>query len=195
MLHRPQKNVIPPIFCTNLRQEAPLPVYFSCTTFRRSATTSATLLIPKCTTRRWTLRCSNYSVAKRQQFSCALSTATLSLKFENVVPEGWILIFPALYLSNIFTAVRARTSTSRGIFFFFSGSCSQETSMLWYHMIRNVFFVVFWGTLLRLTAGAVVLIPKCTTLQSVPWLCASIQEELYAISLWLSTATSAVNIA
>ena len=90
VLHRPQKYVISPIFCTNLRLEAPLPVYFSCTTFRRSATTSATVLTPKCTTRRWTLRCSNDSVAKRQQLSCAVSTATLSLKFENVVPEGWI---------------------------------------------------------------------------------------------------------
>ena len=126
VLHRPQNNVISPIFaqihdwnplylffscttfrrssttsatllipkCTtrrwNLRLEAPLPVFFSCTTFRYSATTSATLWIPKCTTRRWTLRCSNYSVAKRQQFSYALCTATLSLKFENVVPEGSI---------------------------------------------------------------------------------------------------------
>ena len=49
---------------------------------------------PKCTTRRWTLRCSNYSVTKRQHFSCALRTATLSLKFENVVPEGWMGFFP-----------------------------------------------------------------------------------------------------
>ena len=65
---------------------------------------------------------------------------------------------------------------------------------MWYHKIRNVVFFVFWGTLLRPTAGAVVLIPKCTTLQSVPWLCASIPEESYAISLWSSTATSAVNI-
>ena len=65
-----------------------------------------------------------------------------------------------------------------------------------YHVIRNVVFVVFGGTLLRPTAGAVVVfIPKCTTLRNVPWLCASIQEESYAISLWLSTATSAVNIA
>ena len=72
------------------------------------------------------------------------------------------MIFPVLYLSNIFTAVRARTSTSRGLFFVFSGSCSQQTST-WYHMIRNVLmvFVVFWGTLLRPTAGAVVRIgPK-----------------------------------
>ena len=57
---------------------------------RHPATTSATVLLPKCTTRRWTLRCSNYSVAERQQFSCALSAATLSLKFENVVQGGWI---------------------------------------------------------------------------------------------------------
>ena len=113
VLHRPQKNALSPIFCTNLRLEAPLPeVYFSCTTFRRFATTSATLLIPKWTTRRWTLRWSNYSVAKRQQFSCALSTATSSLKFENVVPEGWIWFFPVLYLGHIVTAGRARTSTS-----------------------------------------------------------------------------------
>ena len=71
------------------------------TTFCRSAATSATLLIPKCTTRRWTLGCSNCSVAKRQQFSCALSTATLSLKFENVVPEGWIGSF-LFYIQVIF---------------------------------------------------------------------------------------------
>ena len=64
-----------------------------------------------------------------------------------------------------------------------------------YCMIRNVVFVVLGGTPLRPTAGAVVLIPKCTTLQNVPWLCESVQEESYAISLWLSTATSAVNIA
>ena len=78
------KNVISPIFYTNLRLEAPRPVYFSCTTFRHSATTSATLLIRKAATRRWTLRCSLSSAAKRQQFSCVLSTATLSLKLENV---------------------------------------------------------------------------------------------------------------
>ena len=32
--------------------------------------------------------------------------------------RGLDLIFPVLYLRNIFTAVRARTSTSRGFFFF-----------------------------------------------------------------------------
>ena len=89
-----------------------------------------------------------------------------------------------------------RTYEYESYHFFFSGWCSQETRM-WYHMMRNVVFVVFGGTLLRPTAGAVVLILKCTTLQNVPWLrvCASIQEESYAISLLLSTATSAVNIA
>ena len=84
-------------------------------------------------------------MAKRQQLSFALSTATPSLKFENRVGFD----FPVLYLSNIFTVVRARTSTSHGILVFvFSGSCSQPTSMR-YHVIRNVVLVVFWGTLLR----------------------------------------------
>ena len=55
------------------------------------------------------------------------------------------------------------------VFFFcfaFSRFVQQETSM-WYHMIRNVVFAVFGGTLLRPTAGAVVLIRKSTTLQNV----------------------------
>ena len=108
--------------------------------------------------------------------------------------RGFDLLFPVPYLNCIFTVVRARTSTGRGNFFVFSGSCSQKQGM-WYHMIRNVGFVVFWGTLLRPTAGAVVLIRKSTTLQNVTWLCASMQEESCAISLWSSTATSAVNIA
>ena len=80
------------------------------------------------------------------------------------------------------------------VFFFFFFGFVQPTSMR-HHMIRNVEFVVFGGTLLRPTAVAAVLMLKCSTLQSVPWLCASIQEESYAISLWSSTATSAVNIA
>ena len=50
-------------------------------------------------------------------------------------------------------------------------------------MICNAFLVVFWGTLLRPTAGAVVLTRKCTTLQNVPWLlCANIQEASCPIS-------------
>ena len=36
---------------------------------------------------------------------------------------------------------------------------------------------------------------KSTTLQNVPWLCASIQEESWAMASWSSTATYAVNIA
>ena len=50
-------------------------------------------------------------------------------------------------------------------------------------MIRNVVFVVFWGILLRPTAGAVVSFPKCNTLQNVHWLCVVIHNESYAISL------------
>ena len=118
-------------------------MFFSCTTFRRSATTSATPLIPKCTTRRWTLRRSNYSVAKRQQFSCDLSTATLSLKFENVVvvrfdfsrsiPRYDFYCFTSTYEYESWLFV-----------FVFSGSCCQETSM-WYHRTRNVVFFRFLG--------------------------------------------------
>ena len=48
-------------------------------------------------------------------------------------------------------------------------------------MTRNVFFVVFLGTLLKPIVGAVVSIPKSTTLRNVTWLCASIQEKSWAI--------------
>ena len=76
-------------------------VYFSCTTFRHSATTPATLVIRKCTILRRTLWCSHYGVAKRQQFLCCLRTATLSLTFQNVVPAGWISCF-ACYIQVTF---------------------------------------------------------------------------------------------
>ena len=49
--------------------------------------------------------------------------------------RGLNLFFPVIYPSNIFTAVRARTSTSRDVFFvFFSGSCSrkQARGAIWY---------------------------------------------------------------
>ena len=79
--------------------------------------------------------------------------------------------------------------------YFFGFVQPRNKHVMWYHIIHNVVLVVFWGNLLRPTAGAVVLILKCTTLLNVPWLCASIQEESYAISLWSTTATSAVNVA
>ena len=79
-----------PIFRTNPRLEAPLPPFFLRTTFRISAITPASPLIEKSTTLRSSLWCSHCSVAKRQQFSCPLGTATLSLKLENVVPGCWI---------------------------------------------------------------------------------------------------------
>ena len=47
------------ILRTNPQLETPLPLYFSCTTFR-IATTPATPSIHKCTTWRWTIRCSHY---------------------------------------------------------------------------------------------------------------------------------------
>ena len=79
------------------------------------------------------------------------------------------------------------------LFFRVRAAKKQACGAIWY--IRDVVFVVSWGSLLRPTAGAAVLIPKCTTLQNGHWLCASKQEESYAISLWSSTATSAVSIA
>ena len=142
-------------------------MYFSCTTIRRSVTTSATLLIPKCTTRRWTLRRSNHSVAKRQQFSCALSTATLSLSLKMWFQRVGFDFSRSMskYYFYCCTGTYEHESWLLFFFFVFSGSCSQETSM-WYHVIRNVVIVVFWGTLLRPTARAVVLIlnaPPCKT--------------------------------
>ena len=184
------KRFLAIFFCTNLRLEEPQPVYFSCMTFRLCAIPPATLLMRKCTTRPWTLRC------------CGKATAAfVRTKHRDFVAEVWKcgsrgldLIFPVQYLSNTFNAVRTGTSTSSGIFLFFFGFVQKETSM-WHHMIRNLLFVVSWTILLRLTAGALVLLRKSTTLQNVPWLCARIQEEFCAISGWSFTATSAMNIA
>ena len=89
------------------------------------------------------------------------------------------LLLLVLVAKFFFIAVREGTSTSRGIFFRFFGFVRQETS-LWYHILHLVllwsvvynlvFFIVFGGTLLRPTAGAVVSIRKSTTLQNIPWL-------------------------
>ena len=92
--------VLRPIFRTNPRLEAPLPPFFLRTTFRVSAITPASPLIEKSTTLRSSLWCSHCSVAKRQQFSCPLGTATLSLKLENVVPGCWICFFS--YCGQVF---------------------------------------------------------------------------------------------
>ena len=121
-------------------------------------------------------------MAKRQQFSCALKHHDIVAQVGKCGSTGFNVMksFPVLYPSNIFAAVRPSTSTSRVPGIYFSGSCSQETSV-WYHVIRDVVFVISWGTLLRPTAGAVVLMLKSTPLRNVPWLCASIQEESCAI--------------
>ena len=89
-----------PISWTNPRQEAPLPPFFLRTTFRNSVITPASCLIEMSTTLRSSLWCSHCSVAKRQQFSCPLGTATLSLKLENVVPGCWICVFS--YCGQVF---------------------------------------------------------------------------------------------
>ena len=83
---------------------------------------------------------------------------------------------------------------------------AQDSCYMLAHSQRTVCRVVDFG--INTTAPAVGLsrVPQKTkkklryasygtTLQNVPWLCASTQEESYAISLWSSTATSAVNIA
>ena len=47
---------------------------------------------------------------------------------------------------------------------FFPWKTKERASLARLMMIRNIVFVVFWGALLRPTAGAVVLFPICTTL-------------------------------
>ena len=70
------------------------------TAFRNSAITPASPLIKKSTTLRSSLWCFHCRVAKRQQFSCPLGTASLSLKLENVVPGCWICFFS--YYGQVF---------------------------------------------------------------------------------------------
>ena len=146
-------------------------MYFSCTTIRRSVTTSATLLIPKCTTRRWTLRRSNHSVAKRQQFSCALSTATLSLSL-----KMW------------FQRVGFDFSRSMSKYYFYCCTGTYEHE-LWYfcfvfrvrpgrnkHVAYDTYrgFCRFLGHSTQTDCGSCSFDSKCNTLQNIPWLCASI---------------------
>ena len=93
MLHCP--HFFSPNLCQNSHMEPPLPLFLMCDTtgvLRNSAITTTSPLIRK-STLRWTLWSShNSSVAKRQQLSCPLSTVTLSLKFENMVPCYWIVL-------------------------------------------------------------------------------------------------------
>ena len=115
------------ILGTNPRLESPIPPYFSCTTFRNSATTPATPSIPNATTLPWTLWCSDYSVAKGQQFSCPRRTAIPSLMFEHVVPKGWIIFFP-FYIEVIIYCCTSRYDDDYDFFFFvFSGSWNKHT--------------------------------------------------------------------
>ena len=61
------------------------------------------------------------------------------------------------------------------VLLFFRVRAARNKHMVPYDVYVTLFYVVFWGTLIRATAGAVVLASKCTTLQNVPWVCASIQ--------------------
>ena len=92
VLHRPQtKNKSR--FCGQIHEWKHFYLRFFYVRRSITAITSASPRIQKSTTLRSTLWCSHYSVAKRQQFSCPLGTATLSLKLENVVPGRWIFYF------------------------------------------------------------------------------------------------------
>ena len=99
-----------PIFRTNPRLEAPLPPFFFRRTYHISAITPASPLIEKSTTLRSSLWCSHCSVAKRQQFSCPLETATLSLKSENVVRGCWICFLS--YCGQVFFLTRPSMSST-----------------------------------------------------------------------------------
>ena len=68
VLHRPQNKSDIAVFWRKSTTVS-TSVYFSCTTLRHSDISPGTPLIRKCTTRRWTLWCSHYSVAKRPHFS------------------------------------------------------------------------------------------------------------------------------
>ena len=94
----------------NLRLEASLPPFFSCTTFRSSVKTPALPLIRKSTILSSPLSCSHYNMANRHQFSCPLGIATLALKLEHMVPGRWIF-FLVLWPSTFFSAPRSMSST------------------------------------------------------------------------------------
>ena len=96
--HRPQKKTNDS--ADKSTTESTSTSVFLRTTFRDSAITPASPLIRKSTTLRSTLWCSYYSVAKRQQFSCPLGIATVSLKLENVVPGRWVCSFS--YCGQVF---------------------------------------------------------------------------------------------
>ena len=129
MLHRPQKKRL--FFCRFFERIHNWKHRYRCIflvpvsyVFCNSARTPAPPSIQMCTTLRWTLWCCHYSMAKRQQFSCPLRTATLSLKFDNVVPQGWIYFFSSYLSCNfaLYGQVRVRV-----VFLFcFSDSCSKK---------------------------------------------------------------------
>lgn len=84
-----------------------------CRTFRHFATTPAVESTPTCPALQNTLRCAQFSVAKRQQIPCTLGGTTSSLKVENVVRGSCCsTIVNSLYLCSIFLE-NENTSTLR----------------------------------------------------------------------------------
>ena len=101
----------------------------------------------------------------------------------------------SFYIQVIIILLYERVLVRIVVFWFLLFGFVQQHTSIWYHMLCNIGFIRFWGALFRPTAGAVVLVRKCTTPQSVPWLCASIQKESCVIVSGPSTATPAVTIA
>ena len=122
------------------------------------------------TTLRSSLWCSHCSVAKRQQFSCSLGTATLSLKLENVVPGCWICFFSYcgqvfFYCSSIgeqYSYVRVFKQKSHNVrVTFFSSSTAEKHGVL---LSASFFF----EARLKPIAASATLIEKSTTLEYLP---------------------------
>ena len=106
-------------------------------------------------------------MAKRQQFSGSLQAWTLLLKFENVVPHGWI--------STVGQVKFLKKNQLVQIFF----SCEysniqQKINDSVFDHISLVFLVVF----LRPIAASVTSIPKCSTLEYLLYLYTRQQAEL-----------------
>ena len=111
--HTHERKLILRILRVNPRLEAPLSPFFWRTTFRNSTITPALPLIRKFTTLRSSRWCSHFSVAKRHQFYCPLlvSTATLSLKFENVFADRSIRTLSYCGRVFFFAALPSMSST------------------------------------------------------------------------------------
>ena len=108
-------------------------------------------------------------MAKRQQFSCDLGTATLSLKLENVIPGCWICFFS--YCGQVFfvhqCAVLVRSSIFQKISYdvtFFSTSTAVNQSFF-------VHISSFFEARLKPIAALATSIETSTALEHLPFVC------------------------